>query len=410
MTSQFSFNPYSADFSRDPYSVYAHMRAACPIYYHEDWKSWILSAYGDIKALIGDERLGRTMDHVLNEEEICEYRRQQNWDAAPNHSKYVKISILDSEAELHDRLRRAVFKIFTVSRVKELRGFVQNLVDRQLDYVEQSKQFDFIEDFVAPIPGYVIGEMLGVPEQNRAQLRIWSEDIVQFFEPERTDAHRDLAEQATLEFVAFLQELVEQRKRKPEKDLLSEMLMWRDTDGKGLSHEEFMSTAMTILMAGHGSTIDASGNGMLALLQHPEQMTMLKSDPSLIDTAVQEMFRYDPPLPLFFRFALCDMEYKGIELKKGTKLGFLYASANRDEAQFEQADKFDIKRMPNRHLAFGGGIHHCLGNHLARQNMDIMFNTLLRRMPRIKLAVDDDKLEHRPGIQSRGLKTLPVTF
>lgn len=410
MASQFSFNPYSADFSRDPYAIYARMRSECPIYYHKDWDSWILSTYEDIKALIGDERLGRTMDHVLSEEEILEYRREQNWDAAPNHSKYVKISILDSEAELHDRLRKAVFKIFTVSRVRELRDFVQDLVDSRIEELGKTRQFDFVEDFVAPIPGFVIGEMLGVPAEERAQLRIWSEDIVQFFEPERTDAHRDLAEQATLEFVAFLQDLSEQRKRQPKRDLLSEMLLWRDEQGQGLSHEEFMSTAMTILMAGHGSTIDASGNGMLALLQHPEQMAMLKSDTTLMDTAVQEMFRYDPPLPLFFRFTLCDMEYKGIELKKGSKLGFLYASANRDEAAFKNADKFDIKRTPNRHLAFGGGIHHCLGNHLARQNMEIMFNTVLRKMPGLELAVGEHELEHRPGIQSRGLVSLPLKY
>ena len=407
MNRLFNFEPYSAEFAQDPYSVYARMRKECPIRYHEDWDAWLFSTYEDIKSLVMDERLGSTMDHVMTSEESAAYRKKQNWDAAPAHSRYVKVSIIDSEGERHSRLRKSVFRLFTIPRVNQLRGFIQDLINRQIDTVVSKKEFDFIEDLVAPIPGFVIGEMLGVPEPDRPQLRTWSENIVQFFEPERTEAHRQLAEQATTEFAAYLAELVAIRREQPGADLISEMIAWRD-GSDCLNHDELISTAMTVLMAGHGSTIDASGNGMLALLRHPQQMAALKADPRLIHTTVQEMFRFEPPLPHFRRYVLEDMEYKGYSFKKGTKLGFLYASANRDDACFDKPDSFDIRRDPNRHLAFGGGVHHCLGNHLARRNMEIMFNTVLRRLPGLRLVTAVDQLKWKTGIQTRGLVNLPV--
>ena len=402
-----NFEPYSTEFARDPYAVYARLRKETPIRYHAEWDTWLLSNYEDIKTLVIDERLGRTMDHVMTRKEVAAYRKKQLWDAAPAHSRYVKVSILDSEGELHSRLRKAVFRLFTPARVNQMRGFIRTIIDRQIDSVESEKEFDFIEDLVTPVPGYVIGELLGVPEQDRPQLRTWSENIVQFFEPERTATHRELAEQTTMEFAAYLTELTAKRRQQPAPDLISEMIEWRDgTDG--LSHDELISTAMTILMAGHGSTIDASGNGMFTLLRHPEQMAALTADPGLIHSAVQEMLRYEPPLPYFHRFALEDMEYEGYEFKKGTKLGFLYASANRDDACFAEPDSFDIRRDPNRHLTFGGGVHHCLGSHLARLNMEIMFNTVLQRLPGLRLATPVDQLTWRTGILTRGLVTLPV--
>ncbi len=407
MNKLFSFEPYSTEFARDPYSVYMRMRELCPVRYHEDWDTWLFSRYEDIKTLVMDERLGRTMDHVMTREEITAYRKKQLWDAMPAHSRYVKISIIDCEGDLHSRLRKAVFRLFTPARVNQLRGFIQDLINRQIDTVKSEKEFDFIEDLVAPVPGYVIGELLGIPEQDRPQLRTWSENIVQFFEPERTGTHRELAERATTEFAAYLTEITAMRREQPGPDLISEMITWRD-GADALNHDELISTAMTILMAGHGSTIDASGNGMLALLRHPQQIAALKADPRLIHTAVQEILRYEPPLPYFHRYALEDMEYRGYSFKKGAKLGFLYASANRDAACFDEPDSFDIRRDPNRHLAFGGGVHHCLGSHLARLNMEIMFNSVLKRLPGLRLATPADQLIWKTGILTRSLVSLPV--
>ena len=406
MQKEFSFQPFSREFVRDPYPVYVRMREENPIYYYDKWDLYLLSTYEDISTLVNDLRLVRTLDHVMPKEEVTANHEAENWQSKPNLSRFIGFSILDSEGEMHDRLRRLVFSIFTPTGVSALRDVVQVQVDQQLDAIIEKKQIDFIEDFVAPIPGFIIGELLGVPEPDRPRLRTWSENIVQVFEPERTVEQVQLAEDTCTEFADYLVKLAVQRRNKPEDDLISQLIA-AEKDGK-LNRDEFISTCMLILMAGHGSTIDVAGNGMLALLKHPEQMKKLRQDPAIIHTAVQEMLRYDPPLPYFHRYLLEDMEYKGRSFKKGTKFGVLYASANRDPAQFPEPDRFDVTREPNRHLAFGIGAHFCLGNHLARLNMDIMFTSLLERIPDIKLATEDP--EFRTGLASRGLITLPVSW
>ena len=406
MQTEFSFQPFTSEFARDPYAIYARMREEFPIYYHREWDMYLLSTYEDIVTLVNDPRLVRTLDHVMTAEEVAARHEVENWQSTPNLSRYVRFSILESEGEVHDRLRRLVFHLFTPARVSALRDVVQTQVNERLDAIIEEREIDFIEDFVAPIPGYIIGKLLGVPEEDRPHLRVWSENIVQFFEPERTVEQIQLAEETTTEFADYLIKLAAQRRSKPEDDLISDLIA-AVSAGK-LNEDEFISTCMLILMAGHGSTIDVSGNGMLALLRHPEQMQKLRTQPALIQTAVQEMVRYDPPLPFFHRFALEDMEYKDQVFDKGTKFGVLYASANRDPAQFNNPDSFDVTRDPNRHLAFGIGTHFCLGNHLARLNMDIMFTSLLDKLPDISLATEQP--EFRIGLSSRGLKTLPVSW
>lgn len=401
----FSFKPYSEDFARDPYRVYRYLRENAPVYYFEDWDTYLLSTYEDISTLVNDTRFVRTLDHVLPADEVARQRKRANWDATPNLSRYVRINILDSEGEYHDRLRKLVFRIFTPLRVARLRDFVQTHVDRCLDEVIGQGGMDFIEDFAARIPGYVIGALLGVPAADRSRLRPWTENIVQFFEPERSPEQVQLAEESTTELVDYLESLLALRRVKPATDLLSALLA---AEGEGkLNREELLSICIILLAGGHGSTIDVAGTGMYALLQHPAELRKLRQEPALMSTAIQEMFRYDSPLPYFHRYLLEDMVYRGVKYRKGTKFGVLYGSANRDPLQFPDADRFDVTREPNRHLAFGIGAHFCLGNHLARLNMDVMFNTVLRRIPRLQLAAEE--VEYRSGITSRGLKSLPVS-
>jgi cytochrome P450 len=403
---EFSFQPFTKEFARDPYAVYSRMRKDFPVYYHNDWDMHLFSRYEDIFTLLNDPRLVRTLEHKMTANEINSKRERENWQATPNFSRYVRVNILDSEGELHDRLRRLVFKVFTVSRVSTLREYIQKLVDDRIHAVINIGQMDFIEDFVAAIPGAVIGNLLGVPEVDRPRLRAWSEHIVRFYEPQKTDEDIQRAEQASGDFADYLIHLAERRRKKPQQDLISELVA---AESKGqLSRDELISTCMIILMAGHGSTIDVAGNGMLALLQHREQMEKLQANPSLMQTAVQEMFRYDSPLPFFHRFMLEEMEYKGHVYEKGSKIGVLYASANRDPAQFENPDSFEISRQANRHLAFGTGPHFCLGNHLARLNMDIIFTSLLQHFSCLSLECDEP--EFRIGLSSRGLRSLPVSW
>ncbi|MFT7458158.1 MAG: cytochrome P450 [Planctomycetota bacterium] len=406
MQKEFSFQPFTEEFARDPYAVYACLREEHPIYYYKEWGLYLLSSYEDIATLVNDSRMVRTLDHVMPAEAVAARREVENWSRTPNISRYVRVSMLDSEGEMHDRLRKLVFRKFTPVRVQALRVLVQAYVDQRIDMIIGDREMDFIEDFVATIPGYVIGHLLGVPAEDRLQLRLWSEHIVQFFEPERTVEQIQLAEDTCAEFADYLSRLAAERRVDPQDDLISELVAAM-LDGH-LNEDELVSTCMLILMAGHGSTIDVSGNGMLALLKHPQELDKLRSQPAFTQTAVQEMFRYDPPLPYFHRFLLEDMEYKNLFFKKGTKFGVIYASANRDAAQFENPDLFDVTRQPNRHLAFGIGAHFCLGNHLARLNMDIMFTSILKRIPNITLATENP--EFRIGLASRGLKVLPVSW
>lgn len=403
---EFCFQPFSATFAQDPYAVYKQLRREYPVFYFEDWNAHLLSRYEDIATLVNDSRLVRTLDHILPAEEVAERKRRENWDSTPNLSAYVRFSILEAEGETHDRLRKLVFRIFTPARVHSLRALVQERVNECLDSIVDKKEADLVEEYFAQIPGHVIGMLLGVPKPDRGRLRTWSENIVQVFEPERSPEHILLAEQTSKEFADYLRTLIEERRKQAEDDLLSELVQ-AEAEGK-LNRDELISTCILILAGGHGSTIDVSGNGMLALLRHPAQLRQLRQEPELIQTAVQEMLRYDPPLPYFHRYLAEDMEYKGAQYKKGTKFGILYASANRDPGQFPDADTFDIRRQPNRHLAFGIGAHFCLGNHLARLNMDIMFSSVLQAMPELRLTNEDP--EFRPGITSRGLKKLPVSW
>jgi len=215
-----------------------------------------------------------------------------------------------------------------------------------------------------------------------------------------------LAEQATTEFYHYLLVLIAQRRKQPKADLLSTLITAQNAGE--ISETELISTCMLVLMAGHGSTIDVLGSGMLALLRHPEELLRLRENPSLIHTAVQEMFRYDSPLPFFHRYASEELEFLGQRYPVGTKFGLLYGSANRDAAYFPDADRFDITRAPNRHLAFGRGAHLCLGNNLAKLDMEIIFLTLLKRVRSIECREDNPVFKR--GLSARGLTSLPVSL
>jgi cytochrome P450 len=311
--------------------------------------------------------------------------------------------MLERDGELHRRLRMIVLQEFTRSWVAQYTSMIQQTVDRLLDALLEKTDIDFIADFAVHIPGYVIGHVLGVPDEDCPMLRTWSENIVQYFDADRSEARKQLAEQATAEFALYLKDLIAQRSRRPGKDLLTRLISAKDA-GR-LSEEELISTSMLILAGGHGSTIDVLGNGMLALLNHPDQLDSLRSNPTHTPAAVQEMVRYDSPLPFFHRYASVDCEVMGKPFPKGTKFGLLYGSANRDPRQFSDADRFDINRYPNRHLGFGRGAHLCLGNNLARLNMEITFSSLLARVKKVELR---QMPRFRLGLASRGVWELAV--
>jgi cytochrome P450 len=238
-------------------------------------------------------------------------------------------------------------------------------------------------------------------------LRPWSAAIVRLYEKDHTRADEAQAEAATVEFAEMLTRLVHQRRKSPADDLIS-ALAQVESEGERLSPDELVATCMLLLNAGHEATVNAAGNSVLALLRHPDQLQKLMANPSLLSTAIEETLRYDSPLHFFHRFVLEDFEFKGFEFSKGETIGYLYGSANRDPEAFDDADKLDISRDPNRHIAFGRGVHFCIGAPLARLELEVLFSTLLRRIPGLRLA--DQEPEYNTGLVFRGLKRLQLCW
>jgi cytochrome P450 len=398
------FDPLSAEFQRDPYPFYDQIRAESPILYWEDWDIWFLTRYEDVSALLRDRRLGRTMDHILS-------RAERGLSPLPNEEapfhRLSQHSMFDKEPPEHTRLRSLVHKVFTPRRVESLRTQIQQIADELLDRVQAQGRMDILADFAVPLPVTVIAELLGVPEEVRPRLRPWSADIVAMYELDHTDEQGQRAVQAAVEFSDYLRALAAQRRRAPKDDLISALAAVEEA-GDQLTEDELISTCILLLNAGHEATVNVIGNGMYALLRHPDQMERLLDEPELVNSAVEEMMRYDTPLQLFRRWVLEDMGYRGYTFKQGTELGLMFGAANRDPARFPNPDTFDIAREDNAHIAFGGGVHYCLGAPLARLELQIAIRTLLRRMPHLRLERGEP--EYRPAYVIRGLKALPVTF
>ena len=333
-------------------------------------------------------------------------QRERDWHDMPNHERFVQFSLLERDGPTHFRLRVIVLRALSRRLLKQQRGMIETYVQQLLDQLLQLREFDFVADLASHIPGHIIGHLLGVPDEDCPQLRIWSENIVQFFDVGRTPAHKLLAENATTDFYFYLSDLIADRRNKPQEDLISSFVAARDAGE--MSEAELISTCMLLITAGHGSTIDVLGSGMHALITHQEQMTLLRQDPGHIQMAVQEMFRFESPLPFFHRYASEELTLNEKHYPKGTKFGLLYGSANRDPNQFPNADRFDITRAPNRHVAFGRGAHLCLGNHLSRLDMEVIFLCILKRTKHIELTSDEPT--YKRSLSVRGPESLSVTL
>ncbi len=401
---QVKFEPLSKDFSENPYETYAALRALDTPFYFADQDMYLLSRYEDVSQIATNQNMVRSLEGLESEEDAKERQRRANWHDMPYHERVVQFSLLDSDGEVHRRLRKQVFGSFTSRSIAALEPVVQTFVDQLIAGFKDKDQIEFIEDFAAHVPGYVIGHLLGAPEEYSNQLRLWSEQVVQFFDVDRSDKKKQIAETATREFFEFLVDLKNERSKNPKDDLISKMIL--DEREGHYTEDEFISTCMLILMAGHGSTIDVLGSGMHTLLKHPDAIAQMREAPEIIPTAIQEMFRFEPPLPFFHRHALEDVTIRDQTFPKGTTFGLLYGAANRDPNQFENPDQFQIDRTPNRHLSFGQGAHLCLGNHIARQNMKVIFETLLREFKDFTLI--DDHVSYKRGLSVRGVEALNI--
>lgn len=390
------FDPYSSEFAADPYPVYTKLRETSPVFRSDALGMTCLARHRDVFRALTDQRLGRAF------KDMAEARATGEW---PYYDRYVRVNLLETEGETHTRLRRLLGAALTPKRVNDLAARVQTIANDLLDRIEAGSELDFIAAIAEPLPVTVISELLGWPAEERYRLRPWSADIVRPYEKNASRTDLERAESACREFARMLGDLAALRYRKPQDDLISALAALRG-EPDGLSADELIANCMLLLNAGHEATVNAAGNGVLALLRHPEAMQRLRAQPEWLDPAIEEMLRYDAPLHLFHRFALEDMTIEGHAIRRGEMVGLLYGSANRDPEVFPDADRFDIGRSPNRHLAFGAATHFCLGAPLARLELRTLFRTLLQRMREIELV--DDVPEYRTGLVFRGLRRLRI--
>ncbi len=374
------FDPTSPAFRAQPYPYYDQLRASAPMFYWEPEDMWFLSRYEDCKALLTDRRLG----HIER-----------------------GISMLFQNPPDHTRLRGLVNRAFTPRMVEQNRDRVQAITNRLLDDVQVDGQMDLIAKFAYLLPVTVIAEMLGVPPEDHVVFQEWSKILVKSLDLGDHTGIQAQLENVLESFRAYFSHLIAERRGAPKDDLLS-ALVEAEEAGDRLSEMELYATCQLLLVAGHETTVNLIGNGVLALLRDPDAMQRLQNDPALIASAVEELLRYDSPIQLISRSALEDMTYREVTFRRGQRVAFLLGAANRDPAQFEAPNQLDLARSNNAHLAFGGGIHYCLGAPLARLEGQIAINTLLQRMPHLKLVTEE--LTYQDNYVFRGVEALPVSW
>jgi cytochrome P450 len=340
------------------------------------------------------------MVDVLRDDDRFSAERGPQQEGAPR-------SMLSSDPPDHTRLRTLVNKAFTARTVRNLMGRIQEIVDGLVRNVEERGGMEAITDFAYPLPITVIAEMLGVPSEDRDFFRDQSQKIAVALGPiEDVDVAMQ-AMDGRNHLVAYFNELVPKRKEDPDEDLITALLQAEEA-GDFLSHGELIAMLLLLLVAGHETTVNLIGNGLLALLRNPDQLDRLRNEEGIERSAIEELLRYDSPVTMTGRLAKEDIEIGGFHVRKGQSVSTILASANRDPEQFPDPDRLDLTRDPCNHLSFSAGIHYCLGAQLARLEGQIALSTLVRRFPNIALA--SDELTWRPAPILRGLEALPVTF
>ncbi len=392
----FFLDPVDPAFYNNPYPAYHAIRAELPVFRWEQYGHWCFARHEDVNALLRDRRFGRQILHVATREEL-------GWPETPAHLKpfyaFESHSLLEFEPPVHTRLRSLINRSFLSRQVERMRPAITSLANGLIDRFEAKGEAELLADFATPIPVIVICDLLGVPTELAQQLLAWSHDMVAMYMARRDRAVEERAVKATVEFSGFMRGYITRRRKEPRDDLLSELIR-AEEQGAKLTEDELVTTAILILNAGHEATVHAIGNGIKCLLEQGIRT-------GIDEACVEETLRYDAPLHLFTRYALEDLEYAGIRLKKGESVGLMLGAANRDPARFPEPDRFFPSRDPNPQVSFGAGIHFCIGAPLARIEMQIALPLLFERLPKLALA---ETPRYRNAYHFHGLESLKVTF
>lgn len=408
------YDLFGPRFKANAYDIYARMRAETPVYRRVSSSgnaaTCYITRYDDAVTILRDHK-----HFVKDARNTMTPAEQAALPAEPPLLSLLSRHMLNADGAHHTRLRALVNKAFTTRMVEQIQGQIENIADRLLTNIKTNAkdktEFDLIDTFAFPLPIIVIAELLGVPARDRNRFRAWSNALVAPT-PDNSRNQQKLAKSRQLmeDFINYLRAIFAARRAQPRDDLITSLLAAEEA-GDVLSEDELFSMILLLIVVGHETSVNLIGNGTLALLQHKEAWEQLQNDPSLIPDAVEEMLRYDCPVERApMRYAAEDVEFGGVLIRRGDSVSVVLGSANRDERQFPNPDTFDIRRSPNRHLAFGHGIHYCLGASLARLEGRVAIQALLTHMPDLRLAIPVDQLRWRTHPIMRGLQRLPVTW
>ena len=397
------FNPLSPDFIRDPYPHYDRLRAVDPVHV-TPFRQFVASRHADVSLVMRDKRFGK---------DFVERSKRRYSDKIMDEPVFRSMShwMLQADPPDHTRLRGLVVKAFTARRVEDMRPRIQEIVDQTIDAVIDRGHMDLIEDFAFRLPVTIICDMLGIPEEHRETFYKSSRDGGRLLDPVPLSPEEiSQGNAGNLMAQMYFQQLFELRRKNPGEDLITQLVQ-AEEDGNKLSNEELTANIILLFGAGHETTVNLIGNGLLALHRNPDQLALLKARPELMEGAIEEFLRYDSSVQMTGRVALEDIDdLGGKRIPKGETVLCLLGSANRDPAVYpDRPDRLDVTRQNVKPLSFGGGIHFCLGAQLARIEAEIAIATLLRRLP--DLRIDDvENPEWRPTFVLRGLKRLPASW
>ncbi len=415
---------FSGEFKARAFPVYAAMREAGPVSkvpMPDGQVLWLVTRFEEASEMLKDHgRFVNDMHHAVTDEEYAQLFQQAVEELTPEQQEQAALTdeilsrnLLAVDPPDHSRLRRLVAIPFTPRYIEGLRPRIEAIAAALLDEAEargqQSgrREMELIDDFAYPLPLTVIAEMLGIPLVDREKFREWSQAAVSFTPADRANPE---VTRSLVEFIHYLRQLAAEKLAHPGDDLLSGLVL-AEAEGDKLSENVLLSMIFVLIVAGHETTVNLIGNGTLALFDHPEQLARLRDDLNLVPPAIEEMLRFMGPVEMSLtRWVREDTEFGGVQMRRGEQVVALLASDNHDERRFPGAERFDISREPNRHLAFGTGMHACLGATLARLEGQVAFTALLTRMPDLALAIPRDQVTWRSGTFLRGLTALPVSY
>jgi len=394
-------------FKANPFPFYAQLRAEAPVFPVKlraklpiGGRAWLITRYDDVLNVLKDERFAKDRRNAMTPEQL----NKLPW--VPAMFKPLERNMLDLDSPDHTRLRALVHKAFTPLLIEQMRDQVQALTNELLDKVEPDGRMDLIADFALPLPLTMIGRILGVPAADNHKFHRWTKTLISA----GTNRNLFVLIPSVTRFMGYMKKLIKQRRAYPKDDLITALVQAKDGSDQ-LSEDEVLAMIFLLLIAGHETTVNLIGNGTLALLEHPDQMAKLRSEPEHIKTAIEELVRYVCPVEMATeRYAREDITIAGTTIPRGELVMAVIGSANRDPHYFDNPDSLDITRTNNKHLAFGHGPHYCLGASLARLEGQIAISTLIQRMPNLRLSIAPDQLRWRGTFVLRGLEALPVLF